>query len=347
MKIIHCADIHLGSQMANFPKTKRERREREIRETFRGIADYARQNNIKIILLAGDIFDRDTPYEEDKRTFYKIVESFPEINFYYLRGNHDGGASYTCEYENLKTFKGEWTSYSLGENVVLYGLEINKSNIGTMYATLQARKDDINLVMLHGNVGSGEGNINIRNFKDKNIDYLALGHYHSFKTGEIDERGIYAYSGCIEGRGFDELGEKGFAVYDTDIKKVEFVPFAKRIIKKYEISVTGAQSYSDIKEIILSRVPAGSDNMVRVELSGEVEFVDSRLESEMESDLQDRYYAISIKDNTVKRKDFSDLAQKNNLKGEFVRLVLSEDIDADTKQRILDKGVNALSGEKV
>ena len=51
--------------------------------------------------------------------------------------------------------------------------------------------------------------------KEKNIDYLALGHIHEYSQGQIDLRGKYAYSGCLEGRGFDELGEKGFILIDV------------------------------------------------------------------------------------------------------------------------------------
>ena len=64
--------------------------------------------------------------------------------------------------------------------------------------------------MLHGEVGTGSKKININKLRNKNIDYLALGHIHSYQTGIIEEDKVYAYCGCLEPRGFDELNEKGF-----------------------------------------------------------------------------------------------------------------------------------------
>ena len=35
--------------------------------------------------------------------------------------------------------------------------------------------------------------INIKSLKNKNIDYLALGHYHKFEIEKLDNRGVYCY----------------------------------------------------------------------------------------------------------------------------------------------------------
>ena len=50
---------------------------------------------------------------------------------------------------------------------------------------------------------------------DGGIDYLALGHVHSFRQEKLDEQGIWCYSGCLEGRGFDECGTKGYVMLET------------------------------------------------------------------------------------------------------------------------------------
>ena len=47
-------------------------------------------------------------------------------------------------------------------------------------------------------------------------DYLALGHIHYNVVEPLDSRGVYAYSGCLEGRGFDETGEKGFVLIEVE-----------------------------------------------------------------------------------------------------------------------------------
>ena len=58
MKIIHCADLHLDSQMtANLTKEQARERKREILRTFTRMVEYASKNDVRVILIAGDLFD--------------------------------------------------------------------------------------------------------------------------------------------------------------------------------------------------------------------------------------------------------------------------------------------------
>ena len=85
MKIMHLADLHLGSQMKKFPKDKAEERRREIRSTFERAVAFARSEGIKNILLSGDVFDSDRPFKKDKEYFYSVVRHNADMDFYYLR----------------------------------------------------------------------------------------------------------------------------------------------------------------------------------------------------------------------------------------------------------------------
>ena len=81
MKIIHSADIHLGAPVGGFPKEISEERKREVRNTFLRMVDYARENGVKVVLLAGDVFDRDKPFKKDVDFFYGVIENNPNIDF--------------------------------------------------------------------------------------------------------------------------------------------------------------------------------------------------------------------------------------------------------------------------
>ena len=90
---------------------------------------------------------------------------------------------------------------------------------------------------MHGQVAGYKSSedaevISIPRLKGKYIDYLALGHIHTFSKGQIDERGHYAYSGCLDGRGFDELESKGFVLLNCENGKVEseFIEFSSRAL---------------------------------------------------------------------------------------------------------------------
>ena len=58
MKILHCADLHLDSKMtANLDKEKAKERKGEILRTFERMIRYAEEQEIAVILIAGDLFD--------------------------------------------------------------------------------------------------------------------------------------------------------------------------------------------------------------------------------------------------------------------------------------------------
>ena len=78
MKIIHTADIHLGSKMdSRYPRELVQKRKEELKNTFLRMVEYAQKNEVKVILLCGDLFDSDTPLKKEKdfkRSLGKKVE---------------------------------------------------------------------------------------------------------------------------------------------------------------------------------------------------------------------------------------------------------------------------------
>ncbi|MBE6550235.1 MAG: DNA repair exonuclease [Ruminococcaceae bacterium] len=354
LRFIHCADIHLGSKMeAKLPEQKVEERRREIRMTFNKMIDYAKANGVRAILLSGDVFDSDRPLRRDKLFFYEAVKGNPDMDFIYLRGNHDSKESYTEEgLLNLKTFSSEWSSYSYGD-VDITGLELSEENELSLYSTLNLDSDKLNIVMLHGTVSeyTGRGMINVRELKNRNIDYLALGHYHSFRKEAIDMRGMYAYSGCLEGRGFDETGEKGFVLLEIDEenKKIKdtFVPFACRTVRELCVDISDCEgSYSAYKKICDSYEWSTGD-LLRVILSGEITFDSDGLSSEIEELLSDKCYFASVKDKTHRRISLADHENDTTLRGEFVRsILLANGYTDEEKQQMITYGLRVLDGRE-
>ena len=90
MKIIHAADIHLGSKIdKSITKNISEDLKMAIRSSFNNMIEYANRNNINVILLSGDVFDSDTPTVKDKKFFFDSVRNNPNISFYYVRRHTD------------------------------------------------------------------------------------------------------------------------------------------------------------------------------------------------------------------------------------------------------------------
>lgn len=345
MKIIHCADIHLGSSLRSQLGELGIKRRKELLASFRSMTAYAEQNGIKTILLSGDIFDNDRPAKLDKEFFYGVVNNCPDIDFYYLRGNHDTDESYTQKLDNLKTFGDSWVKYSVGD-VDIYGIEINENNALSLYSSLDAKRERKNIVMLHGQTAQAKGNglIDLSSLRGKNIDYLALGHVHKYSAGKLDERGSYAYCGCLEGRGFDETGKKGFIVLDTDDFSHEFIPFSKRVVYEFEVDISRSENPSHAAKIAEQALDCRPDDIARAVLVGEIGYDNDTLADTVKAYLDGKCWFAAVKDKTEPKLDISKYENSISLKGEFVRSVLAGDEDEAEKKRIIAAGLRVLEG---
>ena len=361
MKIIHCSDLHLDSKMqANLDTNKAKERRNEILLTYKKMVQYAKENDVRIILIAGDLFDKKEITIKTKNTVLGTIKENENIDFLILKGNHDEG-SFIEDLEqippNVKFFnKDKWTKYQYGK-IVIAGLEFGEKDDYEIYNTLMLNKNDINIVMLHGQESNYNQKdkteiINLQNLKNKNIDYLALGHIHKFKKENLDYRGIYCYSGCLEGRGFDECGDKGFVLLNIDEEKSlidsQFIPFAQRKLYEIKVDVTGVLSTTDVEKNIdncLSKIEEQA--LIKIILTGNVK-IESEIDiSFLEKKYKSIYYFAKIYDETKLEVNYMDYENDLSLKGEFIRLVLKQNLSTEDTKSIIETGIKALSGEEV
>lgn len=351
MRFIHCADLHLDSKMeSNLQKEKAAERRAELVETFEEIVNYAKENDVRAIIIAGDMFDTKNSHIRIKRRVRELIEAADDIDFLYLKGNHDN-ADFLGESEkpeNLKLFNKDWTTYSY-DNIDISGSEATDNA-----DMLKLDGSRLNIVVMHGQekIGSlsDDYTIDLSRFTNRGIDYLALGHIHSYKSAKLDERGVYCYSGCPEGRGFDECGEKGFVLLNINDGSVshEFIPFARRTIHTVNVKLDGVMTINEIIDRIdaqTEHIPSG--DMVKIILEGEID-------EETDIDLvyiqrrcDDKFYFVKLADETTLRINYEEYKNDVSLKGEFIRLVNSQDINDERKKSIILTGLKALAGREI
>ena len=355
MKMIHCSDIHLDSAMErNLTADQARERNAEILATFSRMVDYALEQDVAAVLLAGDLFDTRRVSSATAGFVLDRIRRAPRIDFFYLRGNHDesaGGFRDLDIPENFRTFGGQWRSYSCS-GAVITGLEMDRENWETMYGDLQLREDAVNIVMLHGQIHtqSGEETVALPRLKNKNIDYLALGHIHSYRTGKLDDRGSWCYCGCLEGRGFDECGEKGFVLLDIREGRVEsqFVPFAARRLHRVDVDITDLVSVDQILRAMETAArELGSRDLVEFVLRGGYSLQTQKDLTFLKKMLEGRFYFVKIKDASTLKIDPESYANDISLKGEFIRTVMASDRPREEKERIILLGIRALGGGEV
>lgn len=363
MKIIHCADLHLDSAMAALPKEKAAQRKAELLGSFQRMVKYGRAHGVRAILISGDLFDTATKRQTRiKKQVASIIRGADEIDFLYLRGNHDAEDFFPAEDdrpENLKTFaQDEWTSFEYGD-VVVTGRETGAGAIGAeVYGSLSLDKTKTNIVMLHGQIAGalvkakdGASLIDLKRLEGEGIDYLALGHVHKRDEGALGRDGAWACPGCLEGRGFDECGEKGFIALDITGKKIarSFVKCAARTIHEVEARLEGSPSFDEIKDAIqnaLDGIP--SEDMVKVALRGEVS-EDAKIDTYGYLQLfAGNFFFLKICDETSVLVDWEKYRGDVSLKGFFIRKVESDgSLSARDKGEVIRMALRALSSEEV
>lgn len=365
MKIIHCADLHLDSKMtSNLSKEKAKERKAELLHTFLSMIKYACDNQVQAIIIAGDLFDTKIVSATARNAVYKAILQNSDIIFYYLRGNHDA-SNFLSNLEeipcNLKLFGNEWTTYmDFANNITISGIEMTKDNRGFIYNSLVLENDKFNIIVMHGqeveNISKDADEvIAIKELRYKGIDYLALGHIHSYKQIDLDSRGKYCYPGCLEGRGFDECGKHGFVLLDiNDNNKQytsEFIEIAKRNLYNVEVDITDCFDTIDISKRIdksLSNEKYKKRDLIKVVLNGKVD-IDCDINIEfLIKKYEDKFYFIKIYNCSTLKVDYNLYLLDESLKGEFVRTVMSvKDLTEEEKATIVRFGIQALSGEEL
>lgn len=384
MKILHMADVHLDSKLTRYLDNEKARERRnEILLTYRNAVNYAVENDIEVIIIAGDLFDVRKISATARDAVRDSIEQNPDITFFYLRGNHDADSFVQTVIEkngklpeNLKMFSREWASYRFtakdGISVVITGAEMDSENSAELVSSLALNHSDFNIVTLHGQeIATASKNdaevIPLREYRNRGIDYMALGHIHEPKIEKLDARGTYSYSGCLEGRGYDECGVRGFNVIEvTEISgnpemDVKFVPFARRTIHRVELDLgivnSGAmQGMIDSPRIArlakdkISEAGVEEKDMVRLELTGKINASVDIDTDYIRKILEDDYYHIKVVDKTGVFINYEDFALDMSLRGEFVRLIMREkelgNLDEEMAARITRTGIDILAGEE-
>ena len=353
MKFIHCSDLHLDSKMErNLTGLQARERNAECCATFGRLVRYAVEEQVRAVIIAGDLFDSQRVTARTAGFVLDQIRNAPQVDFLYLRGNHDVSGMEDQELpENLKVFGPEWSSYRY-ENVVVAGLDLEQAGWEDRYDLLQLPEETVNIVTLHGQVStqSGEDLIPLPRLKRKNIDYLALGHIHAHQEGKLDDRGTWCYCGCLEGRGFDECGPKGFVLLETEENRIRsrFVPFARRTVWEVPVDISDLTTAPQIRsamEHACGQIPA--EDLVKVTLTGSFTLETQKDLTFLEKMMEGRFYFLKIKDETRLKIDKETYEHDASLKGEFIRLVMASDKSDAEKEQIICCGIRALSGEEV
>ena len=351
MRIIHTGDIHLGSGGGKLPMGLAKTRRREITDAFVRMFDYAKENNVKTVIIAGDLFDKANPPNSLKREALQIMGGF-NGTVIYVKGNHDAKIEFDkTEFaipKNLKIVCNTKWSYTTKENVTIASIDAQQQNGEGFYEGLDLDEKHFNIVVLHGSAI-----IPMQRLRGKNIDYLALGDIHipDTKFRKLDNRGVFGYAGCLEGRGFDEPGERGFFVLDIEhnTMKRTFIPQAKRLYRVVEVDITGLETHSAVEmKVRMALQQIDKSDIVRVKLFGKYTAESHRDVDALAEKLREEYFwAEVIDESRLDRTNLTPPSDEISLVSRFMRMVGEAELDETQKDKVIEYALKALTGEEI
>lgn len=344
MKLIHTADLHLDSKFIGIDAKSATIRREELLLTFGAIIRRAKEGGASGIIIAGDLFDGEYPSLKARDEVKSLFLSAMDIKFYLLCGNHDGALPHSFVSSlpiNVVLFDDGFKTYDIGENVRITGAN---DFIGEQLNLSAFDESFVNIVVAHGApVKSGCDGINLTLLEGKNIDYLALGHYHSYSFGNLD-KGVWCMCGTPEGRGFDETGVKGIVELNIENGKVshEFVPICRRQIYDIKMDITGikrAELYERVKNG-LAREGVTKKDIVRVTLTGVTEDTETDVSMLMRRAVEEKLVSnLTVKDETsFVAEDESNIS----LYAEFKKQVAELSLPTEDENEVLRLGYSAL-----
>lgn len=354
MKFIHIADVHLGAK----PEADRGLsmdRAKELYETFYRILQKCEDEQVDLLLIAGDLFHRQPLLRELKEINY-MLNKLTHTKVVMIAGNHDYLAPRSNYLElnwseNIFILSAkEMDSIYLEElNTEVYGLSYHSRDIfeakySNVFAGVEER---INILLAHG---GDERNIpiNYKQLGSAGFDYVALGHIHK---PEIFSDTM-AYSGSLEPLDKNELGEHGYI--EGCIKKdennlantkIRFVPFSKREYKRIKVMVNSDSTNGSLHEKAnQSMQELGEQHMYQIILEG-------RRDPDLIIDtqgLQNLGNVTEVVDQTLLDYDFDVLYQENkdNLVGSYISRIKNSSEDAKLREKALYYGIQALLNAK-
>ena len=227
--------------------------------------------------------------------------------------------------------------------------------------SLKLKEEDCNILLLHGALyqgtpkgGSfqGEEGIFLKNLEKLPLSYIALGHIHKGGEGKLNNGALWAYPGCLQGRGFDEEGERGFLYLKVEEEKKEirkeFIPIKQGEFRILEIELQGDEgTLACLKKIEeeMEKASISKEDSLRIVLKGKKDLEQERNLRYLQLQLQDSVFFLEIQDECELSWNREEAMKEKSLKGEFLRVLAAADnLSKEEQEEIIALGMGLLQG---
>ena len=373
VKILHSADLHFDTPFSGLSVNAAEKRREDLRVTFGEITRIAKEEQVDLLFICGDLFDNANVYKTTLEYIIQKLDAIPETKVFISPGNHDpyNDKSYYNLVkwpQNVHIFKRDMEKVYIAELATcIYGIGFTELYQRTSLLQGFHVEDEavLNMMVLHGDVVTpGQTNpynpLSTEEIEESGLDYLALGHRHTYCGIMSAGRTYWAYPGNPEGRGFDEQGVKGVIIGSVakGLCKLAFREVCKRKYFTVEVDISGAKTNDELVQLISQHISNqvkhenAVNNLYKIVLTGEVAR-DFQLNLEVLWDkIKDAFFFVKLLDATRVQLDFVALEKEFSLKGLFVKnmrakIALAQEDDVQKLELALKMGLQALDSGKV
>ena len=229
------------------------------------------------------------------------------------------------------------------------------------FKLLNLKEEDCNILLLHGALYQGtpkgysfqgEEGIFLKNLEKLPLSYIALGHIHKGGEGKLNNGALWAYPGCLQGRGFDEEGETGFLYLKVEEEKKEirkeFIPIKQGEFRILEIELQGDEgTLACLKKIEeeMEKASISKEDSLRIVLKGKKDLEQERNLRYLQLQLQDSVFFLEIQDESELSWNREEAMKEKSLKGEFLRVLAAADnLSKEEQEEIIALGMGLLQG---
>lgn len=294
MKILATADLHLGKQSSNMPG---ELRESSVTCTWERTVEYAIDEQMDALLLAGDVVDRNNRFFEAigpvQRAFERLGEA--GIPVMMVAGNHDYNVlpdiirSREFKHVHLIGEKGEWEAKTIdtrSSKLQVVGWSFPKQHVmedPLLHLSIQQLGLDSNLPtvgLLHGDLYDQKSH-----YAPTNLNHLPAGLPHAWVIGHIHKPDIIRqhdplvfYPGSPQALSAKEPGVHGpyMLTMEAGNARAGQVGLSPVRYQSLGVDITGVEGESDFRNRLTQQVAEDTENR-----AGELENV-SRLVYDIE-----------------------------------------------------------------
>ena len=336
LHILHAADLHLDAPFAALTAERARQRRSEQRLLLDKLADTAIEKGADLVLLAGDLLDSAQTYRETAQALADALGRIP-APVAIAPGNHDfytSSSLYAAPFwpKNVILFRSGQVEKVELPGCDLYGLAFTGPfrDASPLSGFVAPPSDKPAVMVCHGDVeGTGRyGNLRRDEIAQSGLTYLALGHIHACSGLRREGEVCWAYPGCTEGRGFDELGAKGalwVTIEDDGSVTAEFLPLCRRQYQILECDLTGKDPAAAVIEVLQNGNP---DDICRVILTGESGALDL---AALHAKAAPYRMALAFQDHTRVPQNLWEREGEDSLTGLFLREMRAR-LDAATDE---------------